>query len=196
MFLFKLFFFFLKPLFFLKPFRHPEIGLTWMLDALSKVCSEGGWRLESQLLKLFSTFFNLSVSLAHWRSGKSFIYEGVSSNKQLFHERALDMRWRALLAIIISYPTRAGRLTVLSKMPQTINKSSQLYFVRKTEYYNVLKHFRFNSSSCARVMTCSQLSNFPKVDRTVNASFAFSFVLKLMKDILIVRSFLNLIVKW
>ena len=46
------------------------------------------------------------------------------------------------------------------------------------------------------ITTCSQLSNFPKVDRTVNTSLASSFVLKLMKDILIVRSFLNLIVKW
>ena len=35
----------------------------------------------------------------------------------------------AELARIISYPTSVSGITVLLKMPKTINKSSQIYFV-------------------------------------------------------------------
>ena len=35
----------------------------------------------------------------------------------------------AELAGIISYPTRVSGITVLLKIPKTINKSSQIYFV-------------------------------------------------------------------
>ena len=43
------------------------------------------------------------------------------NNLQLFHERALDMRWlRASLATTISYPTSVSGIIVLLKTPRRI----------------------------------------------------------------------------
>ena len=63
------------------------------------------------------------------------------NNLQLFHECALDMRWQianearnAELAIIISYPTSANGIIVLSKTLTKYREFLPTLFVKTTDF--------------------------------------------------------------